>query len=305
MNGDADPLAGRKAPPYERGGQGAPPHGRRPALYGPASSFMDGAWRVFELSLGEMLWSRRTIFMAVIVAGPVLLAIVARLVQAMGIAPLRVEGVGVGGGVIFGTIIWGPFLRFIVPVLGVFYGTSLIADEVEDKTITYLFTRPIRRGAVLVGKYLTYLVCTTLVVLPSVMIVYFIIVPFRGIPASFTSLVTDLGVLALGLAAYGAVFALIGAAMKRPLISGLVFVIGWEPFAQLMPGSLHWFTVAQYLHWLMPHAMPSDGAVALLKPLLARAPSPVTSVFLLLVILGVALGLATRVTESREYVLEQ
>ena len=78
----------------------------------------------------------------------------------------------------FGLIIWLLFLRFIVPVLGVFYGTSLIADEVEDKTITYLFTRPVRRGAVLVGKYLAYLVCTTLVVLPSVMIVYFLMVPF-------------------------------------------------------------------------------------------------------------------------------
>ena len=57
-------------------------------------------------------------------------------------------------------MIWMLFLRFIVPVLGVFYGTALMADEVEDKTITYLFTRPIPRGAVLVGKYLAYLACT-------------------------------------------------------------------------------------------------------------------------------------------------
>ena len=32
------------------------------------------ARRVFELSFGEMLWSRRTIFMALVVGGPVLLA---------------------------------------------------------------------------------------------------------------------------------------------------------------------------------------------------------------------------------------
>ncbi len=49
-------------------------------------------------------------------------------------------------------MIWVFFVRFSVPVLGVFYGTSLIADEVEDKTITYLFTRPIPRGAVLRGQ---------------------------------------------------------------------------------------------------------------------------------------------------------
>ena len=67
-------------------------------------------------------------------------------------------------------------------MLGVFYGTSLMADEVEDKTITYLFTRPIRRGAVLVGKYLAYLGCTVFVVLPSVVLVYLLIVPMRGQP---------------------------------------------------------------------------------------------------------------------------
>ena len=71
---------------------------------------------------------------------------------------------------IFGVIIWMLFLWFIVPVLGVFYGTSLIADEVEDKTITYLFTRRASRRRA-GRKVLAYLVCTTLVVLPSVMIV--------------------------------------------------------------------------------------------------------------------------------------
>src|SRR5206468_5485633 len=99
--------------------------------------------------------------------------------------------VRIGSPGIFGVMMWLLFLRFIVPVLGVFYGTALVADEVEDKTITYLFTRPIQRGAVLLGKYLAYLVCTTLVVLPSVMIVYFLLVPFNEIPASFVPLVKD------------------------------------------------------------------------------------------------------------------
>src|ERR687895_2623650 len=159
-----------------------------------APSFVTAATRVFELSLGEMLWSKRTIFMALVVGGPVVLAIVARLLQESGVPALRVNGVRVGGAGIFGMMIWVLFVRFIVPVLGVFYGTALVADEVEDKTITYLFTRPIQRGAVLVGKYLAYLVCTTLVVLPSVMLVYFLIVPFSEVPASFGLLVKDLAI---------------------------------------------------------------------------------------------------------------
>ena len=145
-------------------------------------------------------------------------------------------------------MIWVFYLRFTVPVLGVFYGTSLIADEVEDKTITYLFTRPIRRGAVLVGKYLAYLACTFFVVLPSVMIVYLLVVPMQGsLGGSFLDLLKDLALLALGLAVYGAVFAFIGARFKRPLLVGLIFIFGWEQAALAFPGYLKKFTVAYYL----------------------------------------------------------
>ena len=270
-----------------------------------APSFLTAAARVFELSLVEMLWSRRTIFMALVVGGPVVLAVVARVLQESGVPALRVNGVRVGGTGIFGMMIWVLFVRFIVPVLGVFYGTALVADEVEDKTITYLFTRPIQRGAVLVGKYLAYLVCTTLVVLPSVMLVYFMMVPFAEVPASFGLLLKDLGILAIGLAVYGALFALAGAVLKRPLVIGLVFAFGWEQVALLMPGYLKRFTLAYYVQSLVPHAMPSDGTTSLLQALFRDVPSPFTSLFWLLFALAVSLFLAARAIERREYVLEQ
>jgi len=270
------------------------------------ASLLTGVLRIFDLSLGEMLWSRRTIFMALVVGGPVLLAIVVRVVQAFGITPLRVNGAPVPGIDAFGMMIWIPFLRFIIPVLGVFYGTALMADEVEDKTITYLFTRPIRRGAILLGKYLAYLVCTSLVVLPSVMLVYFLLVRWPEVPGTFGWLLADLGLLALGLAAYGALFALVGAALKRPLVVGLVFAFGWEQVAMLMPGYLRRFTLAYYLQALVPHASPSDSSVAsILQSVMAASPTTGTSLFWLAVIVAVCLLLAARTVERREYVLEQ
>jgi ABC-type transport system involved in multi-copper enzyme maturation permease subunit len=263
------------------------------------------AVRIFELSLGEMLWSRRTIFMALVVGTPVVLAVIIRLVDASGVAPLRVNGVRVGGSAVFGIVIWLLFVRFIVPVLGVFYGTALIADEVEDKTITYLFTRPVPRGAVLLGKYLAYLACTTLVVLPAVMLVYFLLVPIGEIGGTFTPLLIDLGILAVGLAVYGALFALIGAVLKRPVLIGLLFVIGWEQVALFVPGYLRRFTVAHYLQALVPHAMPSDGVVSLLQAVFQESPSVATSVASLFAALVACLFLAVRAIERREYVLEQ
>jgi ABC-2 type transport system permease protein len=269
------------------------------------SRFWPSAARVFELSLGEMLWSRRTIFMALVVGAPVLLAIVARVVDASGVAPLRINGTRVSGGGMFGMMIWLLFVRFIVPVLGVFYGTALIADEVEDKTITYLFTRPIPRGAVLIGKYLAYLVCTALVVLPAVVVVFFLLVPMADVGRNFVPLATDLGILALGLACYGALFALAGAMLKRPLIVGLVFAFGWEQAALLMPGYLRNFTLAHYLQALVPHAMPANETTSLLQAVFRTTPSIPISLFWLFFALGGSLYLAARTVERREYVLEQ
>jgi ABC-2 type transport system permease protein len=194
-----------------------------------------------------------------------------------------------------------------VPVLGVFYGTALIADEVDDKTITYLFTRPVRRGAVLIGKYLAYVGCTALLVLPSVVLVYFLVVPLGGgsIGASFPALLEDLGMLIIGLIAYGAVFAWVGARLKRPLVIGLVFAFGWEPAVLLFPGYLKRLTVAYYLQALVPHAMPQDSAVSILLQVFREVPPVATSVAYLAVIVALALWFSARAVERREYVLDQ
>ena len=177
------------------------------------------------------------------------------------------------GPAIFGLMIWVFYLRFTVPVLGVFYGTSLMADEVEDKTITYLFTRPIRRGAVLFGKYLAYLACTVFVVLPSVMLVYLLVVPMRGsLGGSFIDLSRTWRCWRSGWRSTGRVFAFVGAKFKRPLLIGLIFIFGWEQAALAFPGYLKRFTVAYYLQGLVPHAMPNDSVLSLIQGIFRESP---------------------------------
>jgi len=97
----------------------------------------------------------------------------------------------------------------------------------------------------------------------------------------FVPLLRDLGLIALGLVAYGAVFLLVGVVFKRPLVGGLVFIFGWEPMASVLPGYLSQFTIAHYVQ-----ATPSGAAS-------------------LLVVTIAALAAAMRIVEQREYVLEQ
>jgi ABC-2 type transport system permease protein len=269
-------------------------------------SLVNSALRIFDLSMGEMLWSRRTIFMALVVGGPVLIAVVIRIAILLTGSTGRVNGVAMGGPAIFGMMIWIVYLRFTVPVLGIFYGTALIADEVEDKTLTYLFTRPVRRSAVLFGKYLAYFVVTSFVVLPSVMLVYLLLAPINGsLGAAFIPLLKDLGLLAIGLGAYGALFSFIGAQFKRPLLTGLIFVFGWEQAAMLFPGYLKKFTIAYYLQSLVPHAMPQEGVMSLIQGMFRDTPNLAMSLFWLAVIWLGFLYLAGRAVERKEYVLEQ
>lgn len=271
-----------------------------------APSMLSSAARVFELSVGEMLWSKRTIFMALVVGAPVVIACVVRSLVWLGLPVGSVDGVRITGPAIFGGMIWILYLRISVPLLGVFYGTALIADEVEDKTITYLFTRPIRRGAVLLGKYLAYLTVTGFVVLPSVVLVYVLVAPIgSSLGASFIPVLKDLALLAIGLAVYGAVFAFVGAFFKRPLVIGLAFAFGWEQIAMVMPGYMRRFTIAYYIQSLVPHAMPSDGVVSILQGLFRDTPPAAVSLTWLTVYLVVFLYLAARTVDRKEYVLEQ
>ena len=141
--------------------------------------------------------------------------------------------------------------------------------------------------------------------LPAVVLVHFALVPIADMGSTARLLVRDLGALALGLAVYGAVFALIGAVVRRPLVIGLVFAFGWEPLALVLPGYLRRATIAYYLQALVPHAPPADGPAAMLQSLFADTPPVGVALFGLLFALAVSLVLAVRAVSRREYVLEQ
>jgi len=273
----------------------------------PRPALLASALRIFDLSLGQMLWSRRSVFLGLVVGSPVVLAAALRMAEMTGLL-FSFRDARPAGATIYGMMIWLIYVRFLVPVLGVFYGTSLIADEVDDKTLTYLFTRPIQRSAVIFGKYFAYLICTVLLLLPSVLIVFFLVVPIgrgRTIGQMFPVMLTDLGMLALGLAAYGAVFAFVGARLKRPLVAGLVFALGWEPAVLIAPGYLKRVTVAYYLQALVRHEMPQDSPASALLQIFREIPGISTSLIGLTIIVGLGLWLAGRTVEGREYVLEQ
>ena len=259
-------------------------------------SFMAAARGVFDLTLEGMLWSRRSALMAILLGLPVVLSLVYRF-------SLHARMPRLTGFDLYGVLVAVYYVRNVVPLAALFYATSLIADEVEGKTLTYLLTRPIRRSAILAGKLVAYLATTLALTLPAVVGSFFILTTAQGtagVGARVPDLLRDLGTIALALAAYGALFTLLGVLLRRPMIPGLLFLFVWELLAHL-PGYMPRLTITAYLRSLVSHRPAQEGLAGLFEQTIPAGESVLTLVALSLVLLAAAVS----VFSSREYVMEQ
>jgi ABC-type transport system involved in multi-copper enzyme maturation permease subunit len=258
---------------------------------------LDAARAVFSVSFERLFWSRRSLLMGALLCLPVVFGVLYRVVLVAKLPP-RLSGFD-----LYGTVVALYYIRNVLPLAALFYGTALVTDEVEERTITYLFTRPIRRASVLLGKFAAYLATTLCLVLPATVVSYFLLTTASGLSgatAHGVDLVRDLGALAMGLLVYGAFFTCAGVLLKRPMIPGLLFLFVWELVANL-PGYLPRLTLTAWLRSLVTHHPAEEG--------LAQVFAQTQPAGLSLAVLAVAslafLFLAVRIFSSREYVLDQ
>lgn len=260
--------------------------------------FRPAARAVFDLSLEAMVWTRRSVLMAILVGMPVVFGILYRIVLA---SNAKVQPVTPHD--LYAVIVAVYWIRNVLPLAALFYATALVADEVEGKTLTYLVTRPLTRASIFAGKFAAYLVTTLTLALPAAVLTFFLILSARGFSAigqAVGDLVRDLAVMALALLVYGALFALLGVLLKRPVIPGLMFLYGWELLANL-PGYLPRLTITAWLRSLVTHRPAQEGLAGLFQQVLPASQAlPV-----LVVASAVFLFLAARIFSSREYVLDQ
>lgn len=259
--------------------------------------FWPAARGVFTLSLDGMVWSRRSLMMAILLGLPIVFALVYRIFLAAKL-PQQLSGFD-----LYGVVIAFYYVRNVLPLAALFYATALIADEVEGKTLTYLLTRPIRRSAILAGKYAAYLVTTLALSLPAAVLTFFLLVTARGwtgVGAAVPDLFRDLGVMALTLAVYGAFFTLLGVSLRRPVIPGLLFLFVWELAANL-PGYLPRVTITAWLRSLIRHRPAEEGVSEIFGQVLPTALSLEVLAGMLLVFLAGSIWIFS----TREYVMEQ
>lgn len=142
--------------------------------------------------------------------------------------------------------------------------TAIVGQEVEQKTIVYLLTRPVARWKLLLARYLA----SSLVVFLIGVIGAFVLsaVLFRGRPLTNELLPSDLEAMFLGAFAYGALFLLVSLFMVRAMIVCIVFAFVWETSVASMPGDLYRLSIFSYIQAVAQHpTTQGDKATALLS----------------------------------------
>lgn len=242
----------------------------------------------------------RTRVFAVLGLIPVALAVVVRIVL-HGRTGLMAD--------VFTEILMVFFLQFYIVLLALFYGTSVASEEVENRTLSYLLTRPLPKPAIVLGKYAAYSALIAVLVAVSLAVSFFVLNAARlREPGLYATFLRYLGVLALGVLAYMAFFTFLGVLLKRAIILGLVFGFGWENVIQYFPGSTQKFSIVHYLKSLLPYRPAPIGAgggrgVALL--LFRLEPTkPLAAVLILAALTAALLALAGWLFRIKEYLPE-
>jgi len=201
---------------------------------------------VYRITFGQTIKSKRTLFVAILSFLPVLFTAYYRIAEPQNLIPPNL--------VLHHIMIF--YLLFVSMLVSLFYGTAVVGDEIDNKTIIYLFTRPIPKYAIIIGKYIAYIVGVILVVIPPILISFLIIVTDADMSTDLNTTLTifsrQIGVIVLSLLVYGSIFTFSGAMMKHAMIIGLLFAFGWEKIMLIVPGIVRKFSVVHYLVSIFP-----------------------------------------------------
>jgi ABC-type transport system involved in multi-copper enzyme maturation permease subunit len=172
------------------------------------------------------------------------------------------------------TLILNGIVQIYYVRFGIFFGClgiflRLVRGEVAERTLHYLFLAPLRREALLVGKFLAGVLTTVLVfgtsVTASVLLVYGHFGEGRMVLAhgpALAHLRLDLLVVVLACLGYGAVFLAFSLLFKNPVVPAVILVF-WEGVNGALPAWLKHLSVTFYLKPLFPVELPMKGVLSL------------------------------------------
>jgi ABC-2 type transport system permease protein len=196
---------------------------------------LTGLGAMFRFSSKKLITNRRWVLVVLMVA---LVAVVMGYVA-------NQEGVTLDLG---STLINTLILSFLLPVMSLIYGASMIRNEIDDRSITQVLTSPMDRRVSYLGYYLSLITVLALMLLILVVVgwsSYFL--QDQVDDQALEMLVSFALLLVLGSIVYSSLFLAMGVLLKQPIYLGLLYVFVWESFVGSLPGAIGQYTIVYNL----------------------------------------------------------
>ncbi|MGW0118792.1 ABC transporter permease [Streptomyces sp. NPDC003327] len=130
-------------------------------------------------------------------------------------------------------VLGGFALATMVPLIGVIAGTGAIGPEIDDGSIVYLLSKPVKRPTIILTKLIVAIAVTMVFSAVPTLIAGFIL---NGNGQQVAVAYTVAALVAS--IAYSALFLLLGTVSRHAVVIGLVYALVWETlFGSLIAGA--------------------------------------------------------------------
>jgi hypothetical protein len=194
---------------------------------------------LFGMHLRALARSKRGLICLLLALGPAAAAMLVRYVAALHDESVPAFEVG-----------WLLMVQGTVPLVALILGSAVVAEEIEDRTITYLFTRPVPRAGVLLGRLAAALFAAALLLGAGAELAFALLQAGAAggelaLPAGMADAMRN--ACLVGALVYTTLFAVAGAVVKHPMIAGIGYTFVIEGFVGFLPGQNASITVQYYL----------------------------------------------------------
>lgn len=225
-------------------------------------------WPLFSATVRNILAAKKTIALMLLMLAPVVITFLVAASSRRGLRDygifLQDEGLvpldHTGGLMWFFDGNYGLYYTILLPLVIAIFAASTLREEIEGKTLPYLFTRPIYRNWVVLPKSLGIMAGTFAMSVVATTVFWFVAVsmtenPFRHIGQLFGFW----GLNALIVFAATGLFTLIGTLMRRGAILIGIYLFVWEAGLSNIPiGFIRRTSLIYYERTLM-HSISSHG----------------------------------------------
>jgi ABC-2 type transport system permease protein len=142
-------------------------------------------------------------------------------------------------------------LFFFMPVMAMIFGSSLIRDEIDDKSITHVATAPLDRAFSYLGYYLPLGIATAISMVAISTVGWLGFFGQHGVgPDELGIYLEFVALVVIGSFVYSSLFLAISVLFSRPVMFGLFYAFIWEGYIGSLPGAIQNASVKHYLRSL-------------------------------------------------------